>query len=542
MFCRLGRIGPYLSDRILISKTAPDVFSMRLANSWREWFMRIISWIYSPASYTEENRKTIRCFQEMLKPIGAERLQRICTRYNIDFAKMEKEGSPLLSRTIAKISVGLQDVTTMDMEEALAKAKEKPPQFPFWAPKSLQQVLVDTKTADELCAEDFAALVKALGYPAKSFLLEESCQINGGRPTEFFARFFFSQFLADRERLALQAKNPDITMAEFVDTMAVRHMRREMEVGMLVPAPNHAVTGAKQFYCVIAKLITGEGFVSYVFGPATRDTDLQTIEFFRGTSTNPAEVDMLSALITDMEPSLGDGAWSSSKIYRPLKKKYLPPIRIVAGHSLGSTLAQRAIVKNSDIREAYLKHGPGIPDQKIEQFNNRMARPESQPIKLNIQDGEKDDLSVMGNIHLGYNAPAEKVAIDFSIYSAAHKAGRFSVHTMNWHDQPFCGMAGGHGTAWTTYINNHLNHKSRVSLNWLREAVGPYLVRIFRLIRDFFRWAVGSRVRELRGLQLGVYQQVGVSRKSGPQYKWTVHHIKPQNATKAMAANYPVKI
>jgi len=537
MFCRLGRLGPLLSDRILISKDS-DVFYMRIANSWRDWFMRIVSWIYSPAAYTEQNRKTIRCFQEMLAPIGAERLQRICTRYKIDFAKMEKEGSPLLSRTIAQISVGIQDVTTMDMEEALEKAKANPPQFPFWAPKSLQPALQAAKTADELSGDSFASLVKALGYPAKSLLLPDIQEINGSRPTEFFARFFFNQFLADRERIALQAKNPDIKMDAFVDNVAVRIMRREMEVGMLMPAPNHAQNGTKQFYRVAARLITGEGCVSYVLVPATKDTDLKTIEFFRGTSMTPAEVDMLSSVITDLEPSLGDGAWRSSKIFRPLKDKYLPKIRIVAGHSLGSTLAQRAIVKNPHIRKAYLKHGPGLPDKKIDQFNTRMAKPESKPIKLKIQDGEKDDLSVMGNIHLGYKAP-EKVAIDFSIYSARHKAGRFSVHTMNWHNQAFCGMAGGHAAA---DIDNHLNHKSRVSLNWLREAVGPYLIRIFRLIRDFFRWAIGSRVRELRGLQLGVYQQVGVSRRNGPQYKWTVHNIKPQNVTKAMAANYPIKI
>lgn len=664
MYCHLGRIGSCLSDRIVIStvqnsSTGKEEFRPRIANSWWDWVLRIVSWIYSPASYTNENRKSIQCFRKMIEPIGEERLKRICNRYNIDLEKMEKEGSPLLSRTIAKIAVGVSDVDTVEMQRVIDLAHNQPSKLPSYIShppfekltsaekgrfeeelqkiekflkkteaqfktleirkkwphettrefetmiheilaqigkvqkisgrlsenisekqkalfakqletaktlfnkakaelrhgnfrKSVPMTILDrfetlvndgyiqilkvrqkmnstqllktlqkVQCANELSPKDFAELYDTLALPAKSFQLPEMPELNGSAPSEFLARFVPDQFLADRERLGLQAEHPRSPLEAVIHNICVRGMRRKMEVGMLIPAPNHSEEKHRQFWRVAAILVTGEGNVSILVDPATKGTDLEPIRFFRGTSTTPSEVDAFSSIITDLEPHIGTTAHKSGEPYEPVIKKYLPKTKKVAGHSLGSTLAQIATAKDPEIDEGWYWAGPGVADKYIEKFNDRMSQPDADPVTLRVRGAGLDDLSVMGSCHLGYKAP-QKVKIDFRFYSAMKKTGRLGVHTMMWNDQKFYGMAGGHKRA---EIDRYLNHKSLVSLEWLRKAVGPYLVKILRLIRDFLRYMLQPKTLAIRGLQMGLYDQG----------QWKVYHIRPHQTSKAMA-------
>ena len=524
----LGRIGPYLSDRILIAPSKKGGFTIRRADSLWDWMIRIISWIYAPASYTEENRRTIQCFQRMLAPVGQERLQRICNRYNIDLAEMEKKGSPLLSRTIAKISVGLADGQTVDFEKAIAKCK-LPHSVPIFS-EELDAALQAVSCAEELSASNFAKLYDALSSPSKSFPLPNMPEIKGSCPTECLAWFSFDQFLADRERLGLQALHPKMNMDAFTRNVCLRVMRRLAPVGALMPAPRRP-DGTRQFYRIASRTITGKGFVSYVYVPATRDTNLKTIQFYRGTSTTPGEVDAFSSIITDLEEQIGKTAWKSSKLYRPFKV-FLPPVEIVAGHSLGAVLASRDMVKNRVIQKGVFLSGPGgLTSKKIAQFNERMRQELSAPVTVEIDDANGDFLSAMGGLHLGFQAP-EKVKILFRHFGASKKVNRLSVHTMIWDSQKYCGIEGGHSTE---RMDAYLNRKSRVSLDWIRESIGPYLVKIFQMIRDFCRWAICSRTLALQGLQIGTYEK-------GPDgLRWKVRNIKPHQVTKAMAEMYAAR-
>ncbi len=438
---------------------------------------------------------------------------------------MEANGSPLLSRTIAKISVGIEDVKTDDMEEAIKFAKENPSHLPPFFPEELCQALRSVSGADELSAKDFASLYAILGNAANSFPLAPLAQIGGSAPTECLAWLFFNQFLADRERVALQKQNPRDTFEIFAHNVAVRIMRRELEVGMLMPAPNRA-DGTPQFYRVAAKLITGEGLVSYCFLPATADTDLKSIQFYRGTSTTPAEIDAFSSVLTDLEGQIGQRAWESYKIYRSFLIAVLGGMEIVAGHSLGATLAQMDCVKNRHIRVAYLFSGPGLSDRKIAQFNERMQRAESQPIDLVITDAARDDLSAMGKVHLGFQSP-DKVSITYRQYSGTMH--RLKVHTALWHQQKYCGMEGGHNS---DEMDAYLSHKTRFSFEWIREGFGSYFGPIFRLARDFFRWAFGSRTSAACGLEIGLYA------RSGQLAQWRTRKFTPRQMTRAMADLY----
>ena len=67
-------------------------------------------------------------------------------------------------------------------------------------------------------------------------------------------------------------------------------MRRELDIGMLVPAPD-SKEGSPQFYRVDGKLVTGKGMVSYWLVPAIKGTDLEPVRFDRGTAPRPGEID-----------------------------------------------------------------------------------------------------------------------------------------------------------------------------------------------------------------------------------------------------------
>jgi len=520
----LGRIGPYLSDRILITQNQ-GAFTLRVAGSFWDWVRRVVSWIYAPASYTDENRRTIACFRKMIAPLGQARLQRICERYDINLIEMEKKGSPLLSRTIAHFSVALADPQIVDMEEARRQAQQNPALLPPFFCDELCKELQKVSCVEELSTANFAKLYTALSHGARSFPLPTLGSINGSAPTECLACLRFDRFTADRERLGLQADNWKQTYEEFAYNFCIRTMRREMDVGMIIPAPNRA-DGQRQFYRVAARLVTGEGLVSYCLVPATKDTDLKPIQFYRGTSTTPGELDFFSSIITDLDPQIGQTAWlSEKKVFRPLIQALLPDIEIVAGHSLGSTLAQMDLVKNPKIRKAFLFCGPALPLRKVTQFNQRMQKPESTPVELTIHAAQRDDLSAMGgDVHLGFEAP-EKVSITYRQHSAMNHVSRFGVHTMLWHEQKFYGIEGGHHTK---ELDNVLDHRKNYSYEWLRAAVGPYLTRILRAIRDLCRRIFGSRTLQLRGLQIGTYER-------GPNgVQWTSRLIREEMAAKAM--------
>lgn len=523
MIFRLGRIGPYLSDRIVIAPGKNGHFSPRIAGSCWDWLQRIVSWIYAPESYTDENRRTIQCFRQMIKPIGDAKLQRICNRYNIDLKEMEESGSPLLSRTIAQISVGIEDVDVVTMDEAIGTAKTHPDRLPPFFPDDLSLAMRQVSCSEELSAANFARLYDILGNPAKSFPLPPMAEINGSCPTECLAWLFFDQFLADRERLKLQKENPKVKFEVFAHNFSVRIMRREINAGTLIAAPNHA-NGTRQFYRVGAKLITGEGMVSYCLVPATQGSDLRPIRFYRGTSTTPAEVDAFSSFITNLGPQIGSTARKSAKPFEAVLRRYLPPMEIVAGHSLGSTLAQMETVKNPTIRRGYYFSGPGLTDEKIAAFNERMQRDDAAPVSLVINHAERDDLSVFGSKHLGYQAP-DKVTITYRHYSALQKIRRTGVHTMMWNNQKYYGIEGGHSS---NELDQFLDHQSRCSLEWIRSSVGPYVAKVFRVIRDVFRWVFGSRTPALTGLEIGVYAQARDRRV------WQKRLVKPHKVALAM--------
>lgn len=538
MHLNVDRIGPVLSDRLVLDSKLVGIEGLHADHSLLGWILRIISWIYSPCCYTSQNRRTIACVQKyLIGQIGQDRLNRVCSRYSMDLEAMKSSGDALLSRHVAKIMTGIKDVKIEDIEELIELANSNEP-WPETLDPDLREDLRGESNAKSLSSDQFAAAYKALSEMGRFAIVPSIKEVlmSGAEPTEFLACRFYDPFLADRERLSLSEENPNDSFGTFVHNFVVRIIGREMDVGMLIPAPkrsevigedgdeNAIYSHKPQFYRVSAKIISGEGMVSYVLSPTTDDSSLKTIRFFRGTSTRASAIDSASTMITDMEKDLGRSAFESGEIYEDKLKEVFGKITLAAGHSLGSTTLQYILVENGDIEEAWFFNGPGLPPEEVEKFNERM-RLSDQKLKLYIRDTNTDIFSTVGTHHLGYQAPLDKVDVDYLKYFPRAKTliGHAHVQVPD-RENRFIGIQ---GFSERESIDVELNRKENpnrlifcTSNEALRQAIGPCIAAIIRFVRNIFRWICGSRTLEQRGIQYGTYNQAG---------KWTKFHVRPED-------------
>ncbi len=476
-------VSRFFSHRLIFDDALPE--KLWIASSFWDWCKRIISWVFSIRSYSDENRRTVACFKKYLLDIlGKGRLQRICTRYRMDLDAMEKKGSPLLSRDVAKIVIGTKNITIEDLNES----------FP-------------DKNFQELDVSTLARTVEHLSNPFNgSWKVADIAKRISGGPTEWIARMIYDPFLADRERLQESRKHATDRFETFMHNMVALVIKREMDVGTLIPAPNHP-DGHPQFYYVSAKLITGEGMVSYLFHPATKDTNLEPLRLFRGTAARNSEIDGISTVITDFERDLGRSAYESGQAYEAIIQERLDRPRVEGGHSLGSALVQYRLANMDHIRKAYLYCGPGLPEKEMEKFNRKNPQ-----VHLLIRHSTRDKWSGVGEAHLGYKAPSA-VHLDFWKYHPPRKMVG-SSHVAVWgRERVRYGIEGGMDLEKT---NRQLYFKDSFKER-LRSTFGPLIACALRSVRDGYRRYFSSRAETERGLKIGHLQNG----------RWRVDHFRP---------------
>lgn len=503
-------INRFFSDRLVMKGHG----KVQVDNSFCSKLLRVFSWIYSPKSYTDENRKTVQCFKKfLLNTLGYKRATTLCNRYSINLEQMEREGSPLLSRHVAKIAIGVRDVSIEDVNDLIDKAKSGQ-KWPSKISSDLKKKLESAQTFLDLDAETFAETRKTLAEVCKWKVPRITAPMEGGRATEYIARIFFDPFLADRERLQLVEEHPRDKTETFVHNMVVRVIKRELEVGMLIPAPNSA-DGRAQFYYVAGKLITNEGMVSYILVPATKDTELEPIRLFRGSAFRAGEIDAISTIATDLEENLGSMGYQSSRLYEPIIESLLPT-RIIAGHSLGSTHAQFHLANDVQNRviKGYFFNGPGLPETEVEKFNQRMANTPHHRPKLIIRRATKDKACLVGKHHIGLNAPGNVTVDHLKYYPPSKPVPNANPHVILWGRarKIFYGIEGGNA------ILHELNHeKQEESAEGLRSTLGPPISYLIRKIRNFIRSFVNTRAVTHQGLEIGWVEKGG----------WHKIHISP---------------
>jgi hypothetical protein len=437
----LSRIGPIFGDRIILGDKSTGIDALKADHSFSSWLFRIVSWIYSPSSYADENRRTIARVKEYFtQQLGSKRFMRVCDRYQMNLKTMKSKGSPLLSRDIAKILVGIQDVKIEDIEDLVQFSKNEDEKV--W-PKSIDIKLRDELrripdlkglSSENLSTQIFATLHEALSKAAQfvDVPVIDRKGMSGAVPTETLACFFNDPLLADRERLILSKENATHSFEIFVHNFVARIIGREMEVGMLIPAPNHEKLSIPQFYRVSAKIVSGGGMVSYILMPATLTTDLKSIQFFRGTTILFSGLDSSSTMIADMEKELGRSCYESGKIYEEILKKELGVISIGAGHSLGATTLGYFMANMDRFETGYFFNGPGLPSREVEGFNKRMREKAhlSTLRQIIIRDTNDDIFSLFGSKKLGFEAPNHVVEVDYRKYYFQKNTESLSLHVL----------------------------------------------------------------------------------------------------------------
>jgi hypothetical protein len=397
----------------------------------------------------------------------------------------------------------LKDVQVEDIDGLIANSKLDESDWPCWISREHRLKLQQVERSEQLDAATFAQVRETLTSPFNEGLtvplIEEHIS---GRPGECWARVQFDPLRADRERHQLSEEHPRDSFETFTHNMVARVIKREMNVGMYVPAPNRA-DGTAQFYRLAAKVVTGEGMVSYIFVPATSDMQLPSIRFYRGSAFRTGEVEGIATLITDLESKLGWSAFESGQPFEPIIQEKIPYTTIV-GHSLGSTIGQYELVYNDRIDEAYLYNGPGVSEEDALAFNARAAQSEK-PIKLVIREVYMDDVSAFGEVHLGYQSPADKVNIDYRRYfppMSLAATGHSHVHVWPRDEETYFGIEGGHSKE----ALNEIFYRKDSGVEFIRRNVGPFLAVALRAIRDAVYYLLQARELELRGLQIGSYE------------------------------------
>ncbi len=468
----------FFSDRLIFDESNPSKF--QIAEGFWEWVQRVISWIWSSAQYSEENLRTVECFQRFLiDALGPERLQRISSRFELDWEEMKKY--PLSSRDVAKIFIGSKCVTVEDIN-ALGRG---------------DFLEVDSAT--------LAEMIQELSTPFDPMWeVAEITDIITGRPTEWLASIFYDPLLAGRERLQLVKDHPQDTFENFIHNMVTRVIKRELDVGTIIPAPNHP-EGRPQFYYVSAKLVTGKGMVSYILHPAGNDSNLEPIRLFRGTSPRNSELDALSTVITDLEKDLGLTAYRSGNIFEPIIQEQLGAPTIEAGHSMGSTLVQHRLVDLDHIQTAYLYCGPGITEGEVERFNQKNPH-----VHLVIRVAENDEFHRLGEVHLGYHAPAN-VQVDFVRYCPIGEHDH-NPHVSIWGRMPL----EFEGDEMPVEVRDmELYHKEDTN-ETIRSLIGPIIATVLEFLKDLIRFFFSSRIAIENGLKIG--------HMIGP--RWQVDHFR----------------
>lgn len=482
----------FLSDRLIFNDALESKF--QVADGFWNWFQRIISWIFIPTAYTEENRRTIQCFERYLvETIGSERLQRISSRYQLNWAEMERSGNPLLSRDVAKIAIGCKNITVEDINEYIQRNQADPR---FAGKNNFSEL--DGSTLNEVRNT-------LAGRFDRMWQVAQITDRITGRPTQWLSRFFYDPFLADRERLQVMEDHPDDTFIDFMHNMVARVIKREMDVGTLIPAPSKE-DGTPEYYYISGKLVTGKGMVSYILHPASMDSELEPLRLFRGTSPRNSELDALSTMITDLESDLGRSAYESGRIFDQVIDDWLGTPAVEGGHSMGSTIVQHRLVEKDHIKKAYLFCGPGVTEAEAEQFNQK-----NPDVHLYIRVAHNDIWHKLGAIHLGYAAP-EKVNVDFVRY---HPLGNHDhdPHVSVWGRMPeHFEIEEGITPEERDAALDHRNFTCEL----YRATVGPIAAYLLSWMRDLVRFFFSSRIAVENGLKIGHMQ--------GPV--WRVEHFR----------------
>lgn len=526
MLLSLGICGGGFSDRVLCDRPGN---SIRFSAS-NSWFNRLLAFFYlAPRSYSDANRQTIRIFQQHLEQIvGTARLQRVCRNMGLDLEGKKTRGDSLLSREVAQILIGLQDVKVEDVQE-LTDAIRRGDAWTSSVPQDIRGRLAPIHHFTNIPTDLFSRTVHSMGNPLQGSV---TCpRVKGvitGKHEGPWANLRFDQLSVTRERLQLCENNPHLDESKFYEKFAKRISKRELDVGMLVPAYS-TPEQRNNYFRVVAKLITSRGQVRYILMPATSDMRLRPFSVIRGTEPRSSAIDAISFFITDLEREMGRTAYESGLIYERFMQRlgYIP---VEVGHSIGGTITQWKSCDPNPSRELHIYNAPGVPLRVVRSFHQNVLS-SNQPFTLNIRETRHDRLQRLGDYCIGFEAPRQ-VNIDYVKY---HKLERSPIHphSLFFHGSEVTRFVALSGYT-STQLNRKFNHTRKPFLEIIRANVGGYILSpLLILVKKVFRAIFGSRADTLRGLHMERLTHNGCA----------VEHIteeEARNAGRTPSSPYPL--
>jgi hypothetical protein len=511
------------SSRIVLAKSShyEPVFKVASNSFWDHVWDYTCSWIKQD-NYTELNRKTLEALRRQLnKKCGKKRKKKVCDLANVDLDQMISDGSDLTTRDVEKILVSLKDVSVGDMQDAIVDTQEGVGYTNLFE-ESLREVLLDTKSVEDLDSKNFAKLYNSMQKPLSASRLSLA-KIKGpitGKPTKELACYVHDYFLSVKERLQLCELNKKSSEMAFYERLCKAISYKEMKVGTLVQAHNDEF-GKAQFYRVAAKVVTGQGHVSFILKGATNDSTLSQIRVFRGSIFRPAGLDTSSSFVTDFEPDIGFSAFKSGEKYEKALDILLPTTnQIEMGHSLGGLIVEYRAAYHPEMKKAILFNAPGVPKTIVDKFNKQREESE-EPFELVVVRVSKDVVDKAGPYSLGYQAP-DNVNVEllkFKQKRAQCDGGEVANHNQVLFDfDNDCFELHKYDRK---VHDKKFNNLTRSNLEKVRHYVGGYFLSpVFSMVKEVTRTIFASRAK------------VGLEVESFDKGRWHVEHIKPQDLNK----------
>ncbi|MBN2479366.1 MAG: hypothetical protein JXA94_03980 [Parachlamydiales bacterium] len=473
-------LNKYFSDRLEYAFN--NLF--KVSNSLFLYFLNVL--YIAPDSYTKANRKAIDIFKHFLiQRVGKQRLDRISDKMKVNLDYLQNNSWPLRSRDVVKLLDAFKDLNVSEIQEFIDKVKSDEIKDPILDKKILNKIK-RVKKFDELDSKTCEILVEYLSNPMKDLF-----NYTPKRPdfvTRFLAMFVFDFPLLLHEKVFLCSENELLSKEGFYESLCKRFARLEMNVGSIIPA--YKDSGG--YYRIAAKLITGDGLVSYTLLALTKDMKLPALRLFKGTGMEFSSIDFLSYLITNFEKDLGKRAFKSGLKY----EKFLKPlgrVKTELGHSLGGTIVEYRSAHFDHIENVYLFNAPGVPYYVIDRFNKKY---EKKPFNIFIRKSQGDFIENAGPYHLGYQAP-EAVNINFIKFVKQEDDGEI-IHNTTFLDpiKKMYAITGGD-------LDYELNNYKRSLLEPFRMIFGGFLLSPFiRFLRYIKRVSFNSRADQEQGLYI----------------------------------------
>lgn len=493
-----------VSDQILFSNrliwtensTAPVHIDHMIKE---ESYLRYIPFFLQPDSYTNENRRTIECFNKYLvQHIGHQRLLQVSKEVGVDLDEMWHKGASLNERVVAKLYIASKQVSRGTMQYAI----ESVHRGDSWIENmdtSLRMKLLGVHKPEELSSEVFHKLYQHLENP-----FQDAISFTSGTDTiienaltvlvYFISKFIFDEYQFIKSRVLLAESNETISQEAFYERMAIVFAsQEEMPIGGYLRGPNDS-NGTPVYYRLAAKLITADGQFSLCFLPA-HDSDQKPIRVTRGTSFSLSGLDAISYLITDAEEEVGYQGYNSGKSYEPFIEELGVSRWVEIGYSAGGTIAQWRVAYDLDkVESLWTFRAPGVPERVSDKFLQSVSET-NRSFTIHVARAVGDFIDLGGDAHLGKNAPYPAVDIHLNRFTTDSFIPHLGLAMSN---NSRSGIQGGFSRE---EINAQLDNRGRSGMETFRKFLGgqilaPLLIKLREILRSVF----GSRAEVHKGL------------------------------------------